>query len=309
MKRLLLGLTFGVMLALIPLTASADDGDNGNILIRINGDVTVARGEELDTVVVIRGDAIIEGTVHDAVVVVRGDLTVRGAVEGSITAINGDVILENGSTVEDVHIVRGDLDQAAGATITGDVNRNADFSFRGAWIWFSVVFWVGATVFLIGAALLFAAIGGRQLSAAAASMTSRTGPSLLAALALWIGLPIIGVIFLITVVGIPIGLAILLLGLPALWILGYITAGARLGAAVTGSLGRTPGEHPYLAAFLGVVILQILVVIPVIGWLVGAVAGFWGAGAVGLIAYNAARGETARPAVAQPDAGPPAASA
>jgi hypothetical protein len=81
--------------------------------------------------------------------------------------------------------------------------------------------------------------------------------------------------------------------LPALAILGYITAGTMLGTLITSGLGRAPGNHPYLAAFLGVLLLQIVVVIPFVGWMVATLSGLWGAGAIGLVAYNAARGRTA----------------
>jgi hypothetical protein len=42
-------------------------------------------------------------------------------------------------------------------------------------------------------------------------------------------------------------------------------------------------------------ILQLVLIIPVLGWLVVMVAGLWGAGGLALVAYRAARGRTATP--------------
>ena len=311
MNRIVIGLLAGAALALLPLVAFAEDGDKRGLILRVDGDFTLARAESVGTVVVINGDAQVEGTVRDALVVIEGTATVNGTVEGSVTVINGTLYLAAGSSVKDVNLIRSDLNRDERATVTGDVHKRENVAFRGAWLLFSAFFWVGTTLAVVVVGLAFAAVGGRQLLASARALTGSAGTTVLAALALWIGGPIVGVLAFVTVVGIPLGLGILLFVLPALWLLGYVVAGTRLGGAITGMAGRTPAEHPYAAAALGLVLLQLVLLIPGIGWLVVGLAGLWGSGALLLLAWRAARGAPPEDvAAAGPEAaGPPAAPA
>ena len=57
---------------------------------------------------------------------------------------------------------------------------------------------------------------------------------------LWVALPIVAFLIMFTVVGLLLGLTVLLFVLPIMWVLGYIVAGARLGLAITGRMGREP---------------------------------------------------------------------
>jgi hypothetical protein len=83
------------------------------------------------------------------------------------------------------------------------------------------------------------------------------------------------------VIGIPIGIALLLILLPLLWGLGYVTTGTRLGFFV-GDLRRTTPNlgHPYLEVVLGVIIFQLIGLIPIVGGIVIALAGLFGTGAI-----------------------------
>ena len=68
-----------------------------------------------------------------------------------------------------------------------------------------------------------------------------------------VGIILAGTIAIVTVVGVPLGLGILALVLPALLVAGYLVAGIWIGDMI---LVRTsPGvvrERPYLAALIGV---------------------------------------------------------
>ena len=72
---------FIVFALLLPAIASADDGkeDNG-LTLRVTGDVTVAKGETVGAVVVIDGNATIDGTVTDSLTVINGTAIVTGTV-------------------------------------------------------------------------------------------------------------------------------------------------------------------------------------------------------------------------------------
>jgi hypothetical protein len=310
MLRTAILIMLAVAAALIPAPAFAqDDGDlNDGVLIRIDGDVRVDEGETVSSVVVINGDANIDGTVRDTLFVINGDAFVgdTGRVEGDINMIRGDLALAGGSRVENVMLLNSDLSREDGSVVSGDITRqnNVRWGFLGSafWIWL----WLSMTVAVVLAGLIFAAVGGRQLTAAAGALTADAAMSILGAVVVWVGGPILAVIAFVTVVGIPFGLGILLVVLPALWFLGYIVAGTRLGLAIT-QRGREPGaapEHPYLAALVGLLILQVVALIPVVGWLIVLLGGLYGAGGLALIAFRGARGTGATPArtpAAEPD--------
>jgi hypothetical protein len=150
----------------------------------------------------------------------------------------------------------------------------------------------------------FAAVAGRQLEEAAASLTARPGQTILAAFIVAIGLPVLAVIAMVTVIGLPLGLGMLTFLLPALAFLGYIVAGAWLGRLVLGRAGRAT-HHPYLEVFLGLLILQVVVFVPFLGLGALVLLSLWGTGGLAYLAWRAVRSQPAARAEAPPtgDAG------
>jgi hypothetical protein len=295
MKRYLATFLAAVLFAMVPLTVHAQ-GDDEGLILRIDGDITNLPGETVGSVIVISGDALVEGTITDSLVVIDGTATIRGTVEGDTTVISGDLVLESGSTVETVNLYRSDLERASDATVNGDIHERENFFSVGAGVIFTALAWVGLTVAVILAGLVFAAVGGRQLTTAARNLTEEVANSILAAAIVWIAVPVAAALIMLTLVGIPFGRGVLIVVLPALFLLGYITTGTLLGGVITGFFRKEqPGDHPYLAVFLGLLILQLVLIIPLLGWLVAMVAGLWGAGGLALVAYRAARGRTAVP--------------
>ncbi len=273
--------------ALLPAVASADSGDQGGFALRVRGTFTLAPDESVGSVIVVKGDANIAGTVRDRLVVINGNADIAGRVDGGVTVIKGTVTLEGGSHVNRVTIVRGTVNRQSGSVVEHGINRRGFGFFRGGLLW---LFWLGMTLAAVVAGLAFAAVGGRQLSRAANALTGELAYSILGAVAVWIGLPVLAVVALLTVVGIPLGLALLLAVLPLLWLLGFVATGTRLGAALL-SLGGSarPLDHPYAATALGVIVLQIVLLVPIAGWAVAVLAGLWGSGALAVIAFRSWR--------------------
>ena len=263
---------------------------DSDLLLRAGGPAEVGPGQRVGTAVVLGSDAIVQGTVTQDLVVLDGDATVSGEVLGSITVVNGRLDLGPSARVgEDVTLVQSQLTMAPGAEIAGEVTRSSGPAWGWGVGWF---FWLSTSVFVILCGLLFAAIGGRQLADAATVQWRRPGLSVLSALALWVGVPALAVIAMLTVVGIPVGISLLVFVLPALWFLGYLVTGAGLGALIgrrRGRLGRT--DHPYAAVALGLLVLQLVAFIPWIGAVVALLAGVWGAGGLALRAGRAVRGQ------------------
>jgi len=261
---------------------------NDDVLIRIDGPITVGPNETAGTVVVVRDHADISGIVKHDVVVVDGDATVSGTVEGSVTVISGTLNLQPaGRVAGDVELIRSDLNRASGSTIEGSINRS-NFDWSG-WnlLLLSIYFWISFTIIMVVAGLIFAAVGGRQLTSAGNLIAEKTGGTILAAIIIGIGVPIVAIVAMLTGVGILFGIGLLLFLMPALWFFGYIVAGTKLGSVI---LRRARSDHPYLAALLGLILLQIIGLIPFLGGAITFIAGILGTGALVLLAWNAWRG-------------------
>jgi hypothetical protein len=290
----LIVLLLALSAAFSPAVASAQSPEaDDDFTLRVNGDVTIAEGETVNSVVVIDGNLTIEGNVTDFALVIDGNAVVSGRVGGDLTVISGDIDLAGSAVVDNLTSIRGDIVRATGATINGDIHERD--SFRFLW-WaaglFSVLIWLGMTVSLVAAALLFAAFGGRQLATAARAMTGDLVNTIIGAVFFWVGVPILAGLAIATIVGLPLGLGILVFLLPSFGFLGYLVAGTRLGIWLLALGGREAGERPFLAAGLGTLALQLLVLIPALGILIALLAGVWGAGALAFRIYRGAGGKS-----------------
>ena len=115
MRRIVFVLVAFVM-ALIPAVVAAQDAEDDNgFLLRVNGTVVVPEGEHVDTLIVINGDILIEGTA-ETVVAIDSDAVIRGAVEDEVVVISGNLELADQSRVNDVVLESSDLQRAPGAT-------------------------------------------------------------------------------------------------------------------------------------------------------------------------------------------------
>lgn len=289
---LLVALLAALVLPATVLAADADEGDG--FIFKVDGMVTIDASEHVDSVILINGNAVVDGIVDNTLWVVNGNATINGRVDGDVMVFNGVLTLNPSATVKNVSVVRGDLNRAPGATVTGEIHeRSAFVSFGWGSAVFSFVFWFGTTLPLIGIGLLFAAIAGRQLTNGGALLADRPGASVVAAVLLWMGIPLLATLAILTLIGIPLGI-LALLALPVLWVAGYVVAATRLGLAL---VRRTRFEinpdHPYLAAAAGVLVFQLIGLVPFIGGLVVGVAGLVGSGALATLTFDARRARKA----------------
>jgi hypothetical protein len=73
-------------------------------------------------------------------------------------------------------------------------------------------------------------------------------------------------------------------------------AATRLGSLLTGALKQPEAGRPVLAVVLGVLLLQVILIIPVLGALAVFLAAIWGAGSLAYVAYRVAGGRDITPA-------------
>ena len=218
---------------------------------------------------IVNQTATVSGDVGREAIVVNGTLRLEPTAH-----IGGDVVLINGELSQaDGAVIAGRIVERSGASIGAELNRVTAAV--------SLIAWLGMTLLVVVVALGWAAVGGRQLSAIAGLLGARPGLAAGAAVIFWIAAPVVAFVAFITVIGIPIGIALLLLVLPLLWGLGYVTTGTRLGFFIADLRHTTPDlGHPYLEAVLGVVIFQLIGLVPILGGIVVALAGLFGAGAI-----------------------------
>lgn len=262
-------LILALLCALVPAAASAQDSSNEGLLVRIDGPVTVTDGDTVGYLIAIDGDVLVDGRVTDGALLISADTEINGTVEGSIIAIDGTLTLGPDAVVTgDISYNDTTFRADPAATIQGEVRNdlgvdfNRDFARFMAWL--SLVSWAGTTVLLLLAGVVFAGIGRRQLWSSAALITRRPLQSILAALLLWIVVSFLAFMLFISILGIPVGLALVIV-LVAIWGLGYVVAGTRIGAALTRATPEAiPERNTYLPTLLGIGIIQLIALLPLI---------------------------------------------
>jgi hypothetical protein len=287
---LLAALTLAV-LAVAPSPASARDADDAVVVI--TGDVDVARGETIEDVVVVDGDIDVAGRVKGSVVAFAGDVRLSGSVgddvvtfAGRLRALPGAVVGDNVNYADERPLI------SPQATVRGEVQEE-DWddlgSLAGIGVISALAFWLAVTISTMVLGLLMLVAAPQAADATAAAFRGSAGLAIAVGLGLFIVLPLVAIIAIATLVGLPLGIAILFALIP-LWALGYVAACWLLGERVVG-----PPRHRFVSFFAGWGILRGLALIPVLGWLVGIAATVVGLGALGVAIGRARREEDDRP--------------
>jgi hypothetical protein len=245
----------------------------------IDGSVTV-RGTVTDYVVVGDGDVTISGRVTRSVVVVHGDARITGRVRGDVVAITGRVTVTSTGSVGGDVVSRRDPHIAAG-TVDGDV-RGVDLRgiFTGVIIGFLAYLWLAVTIMIVVLGLVFVGLLPRAADTAVAA-GKRVWPSFGWGLLIGVAGPLIALLILATVLGLPLGFTILS-GLNVLAPLGYVTACLIFGRwFVKGTSNRARIG----AFFAGFGMLRLIALVPGVGLVVWLVVCIYGIGAVSMAAW------------------------
>ena len=266
--------------------AGPAEAKTGDDRIVISGPVTIAPGQDAGDVVVANGDVTVLGRVTGDLVVVNGTVRIRGRVDGDVTAISDRVLVGPRARVGgDVAYADKKPVVAPGARITGDVKRvDVDKATGGLGLAAGLGLWLAVSVsaLLLGLLLLWAL--PRAAAAVYETADARTGRAIVWGLVLFFGIPILALILLVSLVGLPLGLLLLLALLP-LYALGYTASAWVLGRRILG-----PPRSRFLAFLAGLAILRVLALIPIVGGLVWFAATVFG---LGLLLIAARRGRMA----------------
>jgi cytoskeletal protein CcmA (bactofilin family) len=292
-----------------PAAAARNGSTRSDRRISISGGVVVAADEVVNgPVVSFDGPVTVNGTVNGRVFVADGRVTIRGHVTGSILVVHGDVLI-TGRVGDDVVALDGRITTREGArvngdvksrerpdvapgTVTGDVKKlNVRNLFSGILIVFLIYLWIAVTLSVALLGFLFVLLFPRAADATAAA-GRRFWPTVGWGALIGIVGPILAVLVLVTIVGIPFGLG-MLSALNVLAPLGYVASSLILGRLMV--KGTSTGGR-IGAFFAGFGILRAAALIPAIGAIVWVLVCIYGLGALTQAAWRAGRGSPAEPA-------------
>jgi cytoskeletal protein CcmA (bactofilin family) len=294
------------IVALLALLLGAGSASAATDHVVITGGVVVPPGETAGDVIVLDGTVRIAGHVTGDVVSVAGPVRVSGRVDGDLIAVSDRAFLGSAARVG------GDLrygDEspvlARGARVDGKVsNEDWDDSLNG-WGWVSVLAWwvaVSVSTLIVGVLLVWLAPGA--LYAAERAVQERLGATVGWGVLIAIGVPVLAIVALVTLVGIPFGIALLLAAIPVL-LVAYATAAWIVGRRVL----RNRSASLWAALFAGWGILRLLALIPIAGELVGLAATVVGLGALAVALWRARRASALIEETRPPAPGSPAPTA
>jgi cytoskeletal protein CcmA (bactofilin family) len=291
-------------LVALPLATGTASAATDHVVI--TGGAVVPAGQTVGDVLVVDGPVRIAGRATGDVVSVSGPIRVTGRVDGDVIAVSDRAILGPRARVG------GDLrygDErptvARGARVDGDVVEEDWADAANGWGWVSALAWwlaVSVSTLIVGLLLVWLAPGA--LHAAERAVRERLGATVAWGVGLAIGVPLLGILALVTVVGIPFGVALLLAAIPVL-LVAYVTTAWIVGRRVL----RNRSTSPWTALFAGWGILRALALIPVLGGLVGVAATVVGLGALAVALWRARRPRAPALGPEAPAAGHPAPAA
>jgi hypothetical protein len=277
------------LLATIALAAPAAAGaaagsDAGDAVVVVSGEVVVPRGETVAGVFIASGDARIAGRVDGDVVVLSGDVLLAGTIDGDLFTAGGQArLLPSAEVTGDVQHSGDHPVLARDARVHGDVSER-DWPEVGGWVaWvggFAVWLAIGLSALVLGALLLL--IAPRAADALYLRSRERLGPVVAIGIAVLIVLPLAAFLAGITLLGLPLALAIVLSLLP-LGAIAYVSTAYVIGRRVV-----KPPRHRMLSFLAGLGILRVAALVPVLGLFVGVGALVLGLGLLGA-AIGAAR--------------------
>lgn len=263
------------------------ENDIGADLAAAGGSVHVAPGTSVYGSGWIAGrDVIVEGRISRGARIYGNTITLSGEIGGDTELHAERIILTKSARID------GDLTYASAAELSQEqlnqVNgqvRHLDASGRryeqgedgAAWSWFHPLFLAA----MLASGILLHALCPNAIAGVQNVIRQQPGRSLLIGVALLFSVPPVAILFMATVIGLPIGFALLLL-YPLALLLGYLASafflGGRLAATTRQAepLSRTK-QSLYLA--LALLILSMTLAVPFIGGfilLLAVVAGLGG---------------------------------
>ena len=223
----------------------------------------------------------IDGTVGRGARVAAGEIIVRGTVNGNANVIADRLDLAPGARIT------GDLDYRARTPLSPEAAAQVEGAVRyeepvedpddgGGGFGLAFWFWQVLASLLTGIVAVAALRG--VMERLVASIAEETTLGALLGFTAFLLIPVAAVIAIVTLVGLPIGVAAALLFGLALYA-AKLPIAVWIGGRLLGLAGR-PGASPYAAMAIGILLLYLLFAIPFVGWLFWLAAAWLGLGAM-----------------------------
>ena len=276
-------LLMGLALA-SPAAAQTTEPDDDDQVV-LNGFLIVPSERTVGSAVLFNGTATVDGTVEESLVVFNGDVVVNGTVRRDVVVFNGEVRIASGAVVGGDLVSRSTPVVDEGATVRGQ-QRQVSWEFDAADVGIAsrMVWWIGYSVSTLVLGLILLVLAPALDPAVTAVARARMGAAFGFGALIFFGLPIVAVLAIVTVVGIPLGL-FLFLAFALVYTVAYV-----IGAHAIGRLVVKPPTSRYVAFLAGIAIVRLLALIPVVGGLTWFVVTLFGFG-VAFAAMRAGRAD------------------
>jgi len=272
-------------------------GEHADGVVAIFGSATSA-GDVDDAVVSVLGTTrITGGKVNNSAVAVMGNAYINGEVNGDVVAVMGNVELGPEAKVHgNVVVVGGELKKDPNAVIDGHVQNVfgvdwADFDWLRPWMERCLLYgrplafgpglgWAwGIALGLLALYAFIAFLFRGAVDKCVHTLDTEAGHSILAALVLTLGIPVLFVLLFITVLGIA-AVPFLAIAVLCAAMFGKIVVLAAIGKRCTPSLANDPATHTVVGVIVGGLIVMAIYTIPVVGFIVYKLLELLGLGVV-----------------------------
>ena len=272
-------------------------GERADSVVAVFGSATSA-GEVGDAVVSVIGSTrVTGGKVGESAVAVMGSVYVNGEVNGDVVAVMGSVELGPEARVHgDVVVVGGEIKRDADATVDGHVQNVlgvdwADFGWMHPWVERCLLYgrplafspglgWAwGIALGLLALYAFMAFVFRGAVDKCVHTLETEPGHSILAALLLTLGIPVLFVLLVMTVLGIA---AVPFLAVAVIFaaMFGKVVVLAAIGKRCTPALAGDPTIHTVVGVIVGGLIVMVIYTIPLVGFVVYKLLELLGLGVV-----------------------------
>jgi hypothetical protein len=242
-----------------------EPGQTARDVSAVRGNVTLRPGAEAREVVAVLGSVTLEaGASARQVVAIGGDVHVGpgAAVEKDAVAIGGRVLVDPAGDVGGQKVTIG-LPGTSQFLQALSLKAPDEGSSSGGW---ALAKWVAQFGVMLLLGFLLVTFFPRRVEAVAASLLANPAKSVLAGLLGLLAQPLLSLLLVVTIVGIPL-LVIQVLGLGVAYLMGVTAVAVLIGRAMPTTLHRGTG---ILQLAVGLALVLLAFAIPFVGWMLWA---------------------------------------
>lgn len=233
--------------------------------VQIGRSIEIGPDEVVGDAVCIGCSIRVEGHAMGDAVAIGGRLDVDGKVNGDTVAIGGGIRLAAGSSVGgDVTTVGGAVERDSTASVGGDVVVNHHLPIMGGMMGMGTLFLMGLLasipVTLVLSVVCYLILGQQRVEVMVGALRARTGPAMLAGLAVLVGATIVMILFPHAGALKPIVVVVIAIAVCITMIVGYTAVSMWAGRGVA------KGASPMAALILGAIVVAVAQSIPLIGF-------------------------------------------